>query len=96
MPALKRTGEGFTFKGFDKSQRCYQVENTNRETGQVEVNLQGCTVAPVIISEILAKNWNSNKETILINGKQSTLCRIGINHELGGTDPVLSDLYSIH
>ncbi len=88
-PAMKLTGEGFTFKGYDKSQRCYQVENTSQQTGQLEVNLQGSKESPVINPAIFVKNWNSDITKILVNGKETKNFRVGINHQLDGNDLVL-------
>jgi len=86
---LSVTGTGFTSKGYDKSQRCYQIENTGQKAGQAEITLRGSKDSPVINPAIFVKNWNSNGAKILVNGKETKNCRIGINHELDGTDLII-------
>jgi len=86
---LTFTGKNFVSKGYDLSQRCYQIENTGQKAGQVEITLQGSKESPVINPAIFVKNWNSNSAKILVNGKETKNCRIGINHELEGNDLVL-------
>ena len=34
-------------------------------------------------------NWNSDKLRILVNGKDSNTCKVGLNNKLEGTDLVL-------
>jgi hypothetical protein len=85
------SGKGTYFKsnGYDASQRCYQIENTNQKARQAEFTLQGSKDSPIINPAFFVKNWNSNGAKILVNGKESKSCRIGINQELEGTDLVL-------
>ena len=86
---LSLTGSGFTSQGYDKSQRCYQIENSEQKSGPAEITLQGTKDSPVINPAIRVKNWNSDEAKILVNGKPSDHCRIGFNRGLDGTDLVL-------
>ena len=88
-PALTLIGTGFTLKGYDKSQRCYQIENAGQKNSKAEFTIQGTKDSPIINPAIFVKNWNSNGARILINGKETKNFRLGINHELEGDDLVL-------
>lgn len=88
-PELMLTGTGFISKGYDKSQRCYQVENTGPKTGKAEFTIQGSKNAPIINPAIFIKNWDSKNARVLVNGKENKNCRVGINPELEGYDLVL-------
>lgn len=85
---LSVSGTGFISKGYDRSQRCYQLVNIGNKTQKVEITLLGSKDSPVINPAFYIKNWNSEGAKILVNGKE-TKCRIGINHELDGTDVVI-------
>ncbi len=86
---LSVAGSGFKSKGYDRSQRCYQIENIAGKSGKIEFTVQGSNDSPVINPAFFVKNWNSNGARILINGKESSNCKVGINHELEGNDLVL-------
>jgi hypothetical protein len=88
-PDLTLTSPGFTSKGYDKSQRCYQVEKNGQKTGKAEFTLQGSKGSPIINPAIFVKNWNSKNARVLVNGKENKNCRIGINPKLEGYDLVL-------
>jgi hypothetical protein len=86
---LSLTGSGFTSHGYDKSQRCYQIEDQEQKKGPVEISLAGTKDSPVINPAIRVKNWNSDEANILVNGQPSTNCRIGFHQELDGTDLIV-------
>jgi hypothetical protein len=86
---LSVNGKYFISKGYDLSQRCYQVENTGQKPSKAEITLQGSKESPVINPAIFVKNWNSDRAKVLVNGKETSNCRVGINHELEGSDLVL-------
>jgi hypothetical protein len=88
-PGVTLTGTGFTSKGYDKSQRCYQLENLGEKAGTVELTIQGSKTSPIINPAIFIKNWNGGKARIMINGKEMKDSRQGINHELEGDNLVL-------
>ena len=88
-PELSVAGNGFVSKGYDKTERCYQVENTASKAGTVVFTLQGSKDAPVINPAIRVKNWNSGGAKILLNGKETGNRKIGINHQLDGDDLVI-------
>ena len=86
---LSLKGTDFKSNGYDKSQRCYQIENTGQKAGQAEFTLQGSKDSPIINPAFIVKNWNSNTARVLVNGKESKNVRVGINRELEGNDLVL-------
>jgi hypothetical protein len=95
-PALTVRGNGFTSNGFDRSQRCYQIENKSDKPGSIEFTIDGSKESPVSNPAVYIRNWNGNGAKVLVDGKALKDCRIGINRELGGNDlvvylPVSSD-----
>jgi len=88
-PPMILTGAVFISKGYDRSQRCYQIENTSRRAAKVDLTIQGSNDSPIINPAIFVKHWNSNNAKILVNDKESNACRTGINHQLDGEDLVL-------
>ena len=86
---LTVTGSGFAAHGYDKSQRCYQIEANDQKSNSLEMTLEGSKESPVVNPAIRVKNWNSDEAKILVNGKPGDQCRIGFNYELDGTDLVV-------
>jgi len=89
-PELSVTGKGFVSKGYDKAQRCYQLEKTGSRAEAVELTLKGSKDSPVINPAILVKRWNSSRARILVDGKEAGNGKVGINRQLDGDDLVLS------
>lgn len=88
-PALKIQGTGYTTAGYDRSQRCYQIENTTGKPESVEITIDGTRESPVVNPAFYIKNWNNEGAKVLVNGKPLKEGRIGINHELSGNDLVV-------
>jgi len=88
-PALNINGNGFKSNGYDRTQRCYQIENASDKPNTIEFTLDGTKESPVANPAIYIKNWNSDGAKVLVNGKPLRDCRIGINRELGGKDLVV-------
>ena len=88
-PELLLKGNGCISRGYDKTQRCYQLENAKPSAGPIEFTLKGSKGSPVINPAIIVKNWNSAGAKILVNGKENKNCKVGINHQLDGDDLVL-------
>jgi hypothetical protein len=72
--------------GYDMSQRCYQLVNTVQDASKTEILLKGSKDSPIINPAIYIKNWNSEGGKILVNGKEFKNYKVGVNHELDGTD----------
>jgi hypothetical protein len=88
-PELSLAGMGYISKGYDKTQRCYQLECTTADAGKLEFTLMGSKDSPVINPAIMIKNWNSGGAKILVNGKETKTGKIGINHQLDGDNLVI-------
>jgi hypothetical protein len=88
-PELKTDSKGVTSKGYDRSERCYTIENESGKPGTINFTLQGTTGSPVANPAIRIKNWNGQKARVLVNGKPAKDYRIGFNRELYGTDLVV-------
>ncbi len=88
-PAELSTGSGFVSKGYDKSQRCYQIENMSGKSSQIKIHLKGSKDSPVANPAFYIKNWNANGAKVLVNGKAYANYRAGINRELEGNDLVV-------
>ncbi|HSH18872.1 MAG TPA: hypothetical protein VLA03_00375, partial [Draconibacterium sp.] len=72
--------------GYDRSERCYQLENKNSKAQKIEFELRGNKENPIYNPAFVIKNWTSEKASVLVNGKQLSDTRIGIKHELEGND----------
>ena len=88
-PELSMTADGYISNGYDKTQRCYQLESNNSKGGTLELTLKGSKDSPVINPAIRVKNWNSEGAKILVNGKENSNSKVGINHQLDGDDLIL-------
>ncbi len=88
-PEISISGNEYVSKGYDKAQRCYQLESTTPKAGTVVFTLRGSKDSPIINPAIILKNWNSDGAKILVNGKETKNCKVGINHQLEGDDLVL-------
>ncbi len=85
-PEAAVKGTGFKSAGYDKSQRCYQIENLNNEAKAIELTLKGTPKSPINNPAFYIKNWNGSGARVLVNGKPADDARIGINRELAGND----------
>ena len=88
-PELLLVGNDYISRGYDKTQRCYQLENNKPYAGSIKLTLKGSKSSPVINPAIMVKNWNQGGAKILINGKENKNCKVGINHQLDGDHLVL-------
>ncbi len=86
---MSLAGKGLTSKGYDRSQRCYQLENNGTGPGKAEITLPGSKDSPVFNPAIYIKNWNSDSAKVLVNGKEMTDTRVGFNNKLEGKDLVV-------
>ena len=88
-PAELSTGPDFISKGYDRSQRCYQLANTSGKATKSEINLAGSKESPVVNPAFYIKNWNANGAKILVNGKAHVNYKTGIHRRLEGDDLVV-------
>jgi hypothetical protein len=88
-PAIEIKGDGFVSHGFDKSERCYQIESTTSKAQKLDFKMAGSTENPICNPAFHIKNWKGKKAEIFVNGKPANDARIGINHELDGDNLVV-------
>ncbi len=88
-PEITITGNDFVSHGYDKSERCYQIENKVSRVEQLQFKVEGSTKNPISNPAFFIKNWCGEKPRILVNGKPAKDARVGINHELEGDDLVV-------
>ncbi|MFO7616939.1 MAG: LamG domain-containing protein [Bacteroidales bacterium] len=88
-PELVPISTGVISKGYDKSQRCYQLVNQSSKASTIEFELPGGKDSPVFNPAILVKNWNADQAKVSVNGKPVKGAKIGINHHLNGSDLVI-------
>jgi hypothetical protein len=88
-PELSLAGNDFKSAGYDRSQRCYQLEKSVPTAVKCDLKLLGSKESPVINPAFYVKNWNANGAKVLVNGKELANSRVGVNHELGGDDLVV-------
>jgi len=82
-------GKGLMSRGYDRSQRCYQLEYNGTGPGKADITLLGSKDSPIFNPAIYIKNWNSNSAKVLVDGKETTNSRVGFNTKLEGKDLVV-------
>lgn len=85
-PELSFAGNDFRSAGYDRSQRCYQIEKAVPNVASCELKLLGSKESPIINPAFHVKGWNAKGARVRVDGKEFTHSRVGINHELGGDD----------
>jgi hypothetical protein len=88
-PEVSVDGSGFVSEGYDKSERCYQFKNSKGKPGSLRFTLSGSRDTPVRNPAFYIRNWNADGATVLVDGREPGDSRIGIHHELDGTDLVV-------
>jgi hypothetical protein len=88
-PEISIIGNGYISKGYTRTERCYQIENSNSKTGKVEITLKGSKDSPVLNPAIKIKNWNTNEAKILLNGREINNTKVGINYKLEGDEMII-------
>jgi hypothetical protein len=85
-PELITKDKQMVSNGFDRSERCYQLENKSPNARKIEFELRGNRENPICNPAFIIKNWAAEKASILVNGEKVNDARIGIKHELEGND----------
>ena len=88
-PEVSMEGDGFVADGYDRSERCYRFENTRGSPGPLNFTINGSRDNPVCNPAFRVSKWNAEGATLLVDGKPVKDGRIGIHHELDGTDLVV-------
>lgn len=84
-------GKGFRNSGYDRSERCYQLQREeigNRNYG-LRLSVKGSKDSPVINPAFYIKNWNGEEPRVFVDGKEMKKARVGLKYELDGTDLIV-------
>jgi hypothetical protein len=74
---------------YDRSERCYKIENGSGRPGRIDVTLPGSASAPIINPVLYIKNWNGEGARVLVNGQEAGEAKIAVSAKLEGTDLVV-------
>lgn len=88
-PELSFAGAGMVSSGYDRSRRCYQLQNRSEKPSHIEFTLNGSEESPVINPAFYIQHWNAAEAEVWVNGKRIDDCEMGLNHKLTGTDLVV-------
>lgn len=84
----------FKSEGYDRSERCYKINNLSSKPESLTFILKGSKSFPVINPAIYIKNWNGQEVRVLVDNKEVDNkeiegTKIGINKTLEGNDLIL-------
>ena len=88
-PEIIIRSKAFKSNGYDKSQRCYQIERLEQKADKLIIFLRGSKDSPVINPAFYIKNWNFPGAKVIVDGQQYTDYRAGINRKLHGDDLIV-------
>jgi hypothetical protein len=88
-PELSMNSTQVISNGFDRSRRCYHLQNKTEEPIRLEFTLNGSKDSPIMNPAFVIKNWNSEGAKVFVNNQEFNHCEIGVNHELGGTNLIV-------
>lgn len=88
-PEISVASSDVVSHGYDRSQRCYQLENHSDGPIPLDIKLSGSKDSPVINPAFYVKNWNAKKAMVYVNGEKWEDCGTGILNKLEGTDLVI-------
>ncbi len=80
---------GFRSYGYDKSERCYKIENLKGSADTLVMNLKGSKNSPVFNPTFQVKNWGGNGAKVYVDNKEANESCVGINRTLTGSDLVI-------
>ena len=80
---------GAVSNGYDRSRRCYQIQNNTETPHNIQFTIEGYKNSPVINPAVYIKNWNAEDAGVLLNGKEFKEYEVGVNYKLDGIDLVV-------
>jgi len=93
-PVLEVSKE-FENLGYDRSERCYQIQNVGgrkvvlRQRLNLRLEVEGSEESPICNPAFYVHDWNGAEPVVKVNGIVFKKARLGLKHELEGTDLVL-------
>jgi hypothetical protein len=92
-PPVALGGQGFSFLGYDRSERAYKIVRSNNEAdSSLEMKIKAGKESPLYNPALVIMNWGEKKPELRIDGKLITPgknFRYGYNHRLEGTDLIV-------
>lgn len=88
-PELVDTDSGFLSEGFDRSRRCYTLENTGGAPAPLSFTLKGSESSPIQNPALFVRGWRAEGARVLLNGVEHRDCEVGVVSELEGLNLVL-------
>lgn len=76
----------FKSHGYDKSERCYKIENLKGNADTLVINLKGSKSSPIFNPAFQIKDWGGNGAKVYLDNKEDNDSYIGINRTLTGND----------
>ena len=82
--------KGYVSHGYDLSERCYIIEKgLGLRAYGLGISVKGEKDNPVINPAFYVKNWNGEVPRVFVDGKEMQDARVGLKHELDGTDLIV-------
>ncbi|MBC7364760.1 MAG: hypothetical protein H5U07_09545, partial [Candidatus Aminicenantes bacterium] len=92
-PQVTINGEGFSFLGYDRSERAYKILKSNEGTdSSLEIKIEAGQECPLYNPALVIMNWGEKTPELRIGGKLITpgkMFRYGHNYRLEGTDLII-------
>jgi hypothetical protein len=86
---LSLESQGYRSGDYDRSRRCYHIENVTGGSYPLKFTVLGSKEAPIINPAFHVRNWYAEGTQVLVDGKEFNQCEIGINYRLEGKDLVV-------
>ncbi|MGC8893004.1 MAG: hypothetical protein ACP5P6_10460, partial [Candidatus Saccharicenans sp.] len=86
---LVLTDNNFKSEGYDRSERCYKINDLSSKPESLTFILKGSKSSPIINPAFYIKNWNGQEARVLVDNKEIEGTKIGINKTLEGNDLIL-------
>ena len=77
-------GRGLRSEGYDRSERCYQLVDTDGKPQAFEVRIDAGVASPAIHPALRVRGWNGGTPRVLLNGAGYPEARVGLDRRLEG------------
>lgn len=89
-PDLKTFSDKIVSEGYDRSERCYMINNKNAKNNKIQIRLNGSSNTPIINPAFYIKNWDGSEEvSVIINGKKYDRSTSGVYHKIDGNNLIV-------
>lgn len=90
-----KVSDGFKNYGYDRSERCYQLEGEGKRSGELnapkrlKIEVMGTAGSPVWNPAFYIKKWNGEKPQVYVDGVLFKEAKVDLKYELEGTDLIV-------